>query len=232
MTATFRNWQAVQDEVLRRIHDRTWLPGDLIPNEADLAKEFGCARVTVNRALRALADAGLLDRRRKAGTRIATHPVRKVTLNIPVIRLEIEGGGGAYGHNLLKREHKRPPATVRKRMRLPPDADALHLVALHLSNAQPHALEDRWINLEAVPDAANVDFSIISANEWLVLNAPFTNGDISLSATNATRAEAAALQTTTGDALFKMERHTWVNDTSVTFVRMTFAPGYRMQSNI
>ena len=38
---SFRNWQSVQEEVLRRIHAREWKPGDLIPNEADLAAEFG-----------------------------------------------------------------------------------------------------------------------------------------------------------------------------------------------
>ena len=62
----FNSWQSVQEEVLARIHSRQWKPGDLIPNEADLAQEFGCARATVNRALQNLADEGLLDRRRKA----------------------------------------------------------------------------------------------------------------------------------------------------------------------
>lgn len=61
---TFRNWQSVQDEARHRILAREWVPDDLIPNEADLAVEFGSARTTVTRALRTLAEAGLLDRRR------------------------------------------------------------------------------------------------------------------------------------------------------------------------
>ena len=90
---SFRNWQSVQEEGLRRIHARVWKPGDLIPNEVDLALEFGCARTTVNRALRSLAESGLLDRRRKAGTRVAAQPVAKATLDITVIRMEVEGRG-------------------------------------------------------------------------------------------------------------------------------------------
>ncbi len=74
----------MHDEVLRRIHCRDWEPGEQIPNEADLALEFGCARATVNRALRTLAESGVLDRKRKAGTRVALHPVGKATLNIPI----------------------------------------------------------------------------------------------------------------------------------------------------
>ena len=69
MTEAIRTWQGVMEEVRRRIHARDWPPGALIPNEADLAAEFGVARVTVNRALRTLAEAGLLDRRRKAEQR-------------------------------------------------------------------------------------------------------------------------------------------------------------------
>ena len=72
MTApVLTSWQAVADEVLARIRRRDWAPGDLIPNEVDLAGEMGCARTTVNRALRHLAEAGYLERRRKAGTRVA-----------------------------------------------------------------------------------------------------------------------------------------------------------------
>ena len=101
---TFNNWQAVQDEVLRRINNRLWKPGDLIPNETELATEFGCARATVNRALQNLADSGLLDRRRKAGTSVAKHPVRKATLDIPVIRNEIISKGLAYRYSLISSE--------------------------------------------------------------------------------------------------------------------------------
>ncbi|MBS4011138.1 MAG: GntR family transcriptional regulator, partial [Roseovarius sp.] len=60
----FNTWQLIQDKVLRRIHAREWPPGTGIPNEADLSREFGCARATVNRALRALAEARLIERRR------------------------------------------------------------------------------------------------------------------------------------------------------------------------
>ena len=54
-TTEFNTWQSVQEEVLRRINSREWKPGELIPNEAELSLEFGCARATVNRALRGLA---------------------------------------------------------------------------------------------------------------------------------------------------------------------------------
>ena len=67
-------WEDIRAEVLRRIRVRDWPPGAMIPTEEELATEFGVARATVNRALRELAVAGVLERRRKAGTRVAALP--------------------------------------------------------------------------------------------------------------------------------------------------------------
>ena len=60
----------VKAVILGRIRGGELAPGDTVPGEAALAGEFGCARVTVNRALRELAEAGVVERRRRAGTRV------------------------------------------------------------------------------------------------------------------------------------------------------------------
>ena len=218
--------------MLSRIHARVWGPGDLIPSEADLATEFGCARATVNRALRAIADAGLLDRRRKAGSRVATHPVRKATLHIPVIRKEIEARKQTYDYSLLARRTNRPPADIRARLQLPATQKALHVTSLHRADDQPYVIEDRWINTAALSEIEQVDFSLQSANEWLVMHAPFTKGDIAFSATNATPQQAKILATQSGQALFVIERSTWNRSVAITAVRLIYHPGYRMQTQL
>ena len=187
---TANSWQAVRAEVLRRIRAREWPPGEPIPHEADLALELGCARATVNRALREVAESGLIERRRRAGSRVALHPVRKATLDIPVIRVEIESRGEAYDFSLITREETTPPPSIRARFKAP-DARLLHVTGLHLADGQPHALEDRWIDAQAVPDTLTTDFTRISPNEWLVLSVPFEGGDIAFSATTASADPAA-----------------------------------------
>jgi len=229
-TPTFRNWQSVQDEVLRRIHSREWKPGDLIPNETDLALEFGCARTTVNRALRSLADSGLLDRRRKAGTRVALQPVAKATLDIAVIRTEIEDRGQKYGYQLIERRELVPPIAVSAAMSTDAKEPLLHIRALHLANDAPYALELRWINPYVVPDALKESFKSMSANEWLLKYAPYTHGEIAFCATAATRDEALVLNCPEQSALFAIDRLTWDNDASVTKVRLIFEPGHQIRT--
>lgn len=230
--AAIKNWQSVQQEVLNRIQSRVWKPGDLIPNEAELASEFGCARATVNRALQSLADSGLLERRRKAGTRVATHPVRKATLDIPILRNEITGKGYAYRYSLVKSETVVPPSDMIARMRLKPNEQILHLVGLHMANGKPYVFENRWINQNVVPAVQGVDFSNQSPNEWLVENIPFTSGDIAFSAVSAGAYEAEVLSCKTGEGLFVIDRSTWKNEGSITSVRLVFAPGYRIHTEL
>ncbi|HCP82350.1 MAG TPA: GntR family transcriptional regulator [Octadecabacter sp.] len=229
-TPTFRNWQSVQTEVLRRIHAREWKPGELIPNEADLALEFGCARTTVNRALRAVADSGLLDRRRKAGTRVAIQPAAKATLTIPVIRNEIEERGQTYDYHRIERHLAAPPAAVSDAMKSPADHPLLHVCALHIADNVPYAFEDRWINPDVVPDALNESFEAVSANEWLLKHTPYTHGEIVFAATSATRDEAAFLKCPEKSALFTIDRVTWDGEFAVTKVRVLYGPDHQIRT--
>lgn len=222
----------MQDEVLRRIHAREWPPGELIPNEADLAIEFGCARSTVNRALRSLAESGILDRKRKAGTRVAAQPVAKATLNIAVIRHEVEERGQKYGYQLISRCVAVPPVNVSGSMNTKADDALLHVRALHLADNAAYALEDRWINVGVVPDASAEEFDVLSANEWLLQHAPYTHGEIAFSAVQANAHDAEILGVDLSSALFAIDRITWDDSNSVTKVQLLFAPGYQLRTQL
>jgi GntR family histidine utilization transcriptional repressor len=220
--------QTIAGEVRRRIVEREWRQGDRIPDEADLATEFGAARATVNKALQLLADEGLLDRRRRAGTRVAVNPVRKATFTIPIIREQIEQAGMAYSHRVVAQRLSPVPADVAARLALPAGAPLIHLRTVHYGDGRPFQLEDRWINPGAVPAVAAVDFRHVNPNEWLVRNAPYLRADLSFSAANADARDARLLETTPGQALLILERTTWNDLGAITTVRIACHPGYVM----
>ena len=221
-------WEDIRREVLARIRSRAWPLGALIPTEATLAQEFGVARATVNRALSELARSGVLERKRKAGTRVAALPVRKATLDIPVIRAEVEARGEAYSLRLLRCKLAQPPVPVLAR--LGQDVgDMLHVETLHLASGRGFVLEDRWLNPAILPTPLP-DFAAISANEWLVAHISYASGDISFAAEPASDAAAAALGIAQGSAVFVTERCTWAPDAPITWVRLIHAPGYRLST--
>lgn len=224
-------WEAIRAEVLRRIRVRDWPPGELIPTEEDLATEFGVARATVSRALRELAEAGVLERRRKAGTRVAALPIRKATLDIPVIRQEVEAQGKTHAFRLLERVEGVPPVPVASRLGLAPGARLLWLETLHLADGRPFVHEARWLNPAVLP-APLPDFAAVSANEWLVAHVAYATGDIAFTAEGAGAREAAVLGVPEGTALFITERMTWTAQAPITLVRLAHAPGYRLQTMV
>ena len=222
-------WEAIRAEVLRRIRVRDWPPGATIPNEEDLAVEFGVARATVNRALRELAVAGVLERKRRAGTRVAVLPVRKATLDIPVIRQEVEARGQGHSFRLLCQETRGIPEPVASRLGIAAGVRMIWMETLHLADGQPFVYEARWLNPAVIPLQVP-DFSKIIVNEWLVAHVGYALGDIAFSASGASLREAEVMGVAAGTALFITERSTWSPEAPITAVRLAHAPGYRVQT--
>ena len=214
--------------VLERIRGGQWVPGNLLPSEVDLASEFGCARATVNRALRELSEEGVVDRRRKSGTRVKTSPVRQVRFEIPLIRAEVEAAGAVYRYALVSSEVVAAPDWLRARLVISVNTRVRHLECMHYSNGAPFLFEDRWINLAAVCGAEQIDFSAVSPNEWLVRELPFTNAEVRYSATAANAALSRFLQVAPGDPVLTSDRTTWLGGVPLTNARLYFSSGYQM----
>lgn len=227
MVAT-RSYREIKADMLRRITGGEWPPGSLLPNETHLAQEYGSARATINRAMRELVEDGLVERKRKAGSRVRLLPLRQMRLDIPLVRNEIEEQGAEYRYALVRSDILKAPDWLRARLNLDADTQLRHVTCVHFADGQPYQFEDRWINLKATPGARIADFGATGPNEWLVRQVPFSNVEVSFSANSATPEQAQHLGCAPGDSLFQIERQTFWQGQSVTFVRLLYHRGYRM----
>jgi len=221
-------YKEVKADILAKIVKGDWGRGDLVPNEVDLAETYGCARATVNRAMRELADDGIIERKRKAGTRVRMAPIRQVRFNIPIVRDEIESRGAAYRYSLVSRNVEVAPYWLRARLQLPKGGKVLHLICMHYANGIPYEHEDRWINLSALPTAEAADFGAGAPTEWLVSAVPFSEAEINFSAGMADQKLSDYLDCSTGDPVFNIERSTWWESDAITYVRFSYRPGHRL----
>lgn len=224
---TFRE---VAAEIMRRITTGPWGPGTLLPGEVELAEEFGCSRTTVNRAMREVTDLGLVERRRKSGTRVRLSPLREVRFEMPQVRAEIERAGGRYRYALIERQALLMPEWLRSRMGLPLAAQAVHVICVHHASGEPFQMENRWINAAALPEALDQDFTTVSPSEWLIATVPFSQVEASFQATRAGLLEVTHLGFEIGEPVFVAERNTWWQDAPITHVRLSYRRGYRMTS--
>lgn len=224
--------QGIREAIRERIVAGEWKLGELIPGEVEFAEEYACSRTTVNRALQALAEEGIVERKRKGGTRVRPVPMPQAQLRIPLLREQVEARGKSYEPRILLRESRVPPDAIRHRMKLGPAARSSYIETLHLADANPFAFERRWVNLQTVPEFDSAVLSGLSANEWLVRTVPFSRGEVTLRARNAGATVADRLGTASDAALFTMDRTTWLDDRSVTAMTLYYAPGYRLDFEI
>lgn len=221
---------SIRESILGRIQSGEWGLGTLIPAEMRLAEEYGCARTTVNRALQALADEGLLIRKRKGGTRVCNMPVRYAKFEIPLLREQVEATGRVYHHRILGMEMKVPPQDICARLKISNHQKAMYLETVHMADVEPFAFETRWINTQAVPTILEAPLEVMSANEWLVKTVPFSSGDVMFGAMSATKTIAQAMQTKTGTALFTIDRTTWFGDEFITTMTLYYKEGFQLST--
>jgi len=202
-----------------------WPAGHKIPVEQELMRDYACSRMTVNKALRGLIQAGLLESRKRAGTFVGTPRLHRAALEIPDIRAEVMAQGKAYRLELQSRIRRR--ATKADSALLQgAEGEVLALTCRHFAADTPYALEERLINLLAVPEAEGVDFSSEAPGSWLLRHVPWTEAEHRITATNASAKEAEQLGLEPGGACLVLERWTWRGTDRITYVRQIY-PGDR-----
>lgn len=217
----------IRADIEGRIRSGEWSPGFRIPFEHELVAHYGCSRATVGKALTALAAAGLIERRRRAGSFVARPRVQSAVLEIPDIAAAVAARGESYRFELIERRTRSiDPADPVEATLSGANGAILSIEGRHVAGGQPWALESRLLNLEVVPEAADLDFTAEGPGSWLLKHVPWTEAQHRILAINADSGVARRLQIPKGSACLQMERWTWRLGTGVTFVRQIF-PGDR-----
>ena len=218
--------QRILQEVQEKIISGTWPPGYRIPFETDMARDYGCSRMTVNKALTQLTRAGLLVRNRKSGTFVKAPQSLSAAMEISDIRQEVERAGKAYSYHLLNDTSGKVDVETLEPLVPRSFQHVRQLTCLHLADGQPFCLEQRIINIEAVPDVAKVDFTTEAPGHWLLQQVPWNAAEHQIFACAANRETADMLHIETGAACLVIERTTRNQDADVTWARLTY-PGDR-----
>ena len=204
----------IRRDIEARIHSGEWKPGHRIPFEHELVARYGCSRATVSKALGALAKAGLIERRRKAGSFVAQPQFQSAVLQIPDLPELIEARGDAYAWQLGNCRSDTRDADI-----APP---ALFVDGVHLVEGEPFALEQRWISLATVPGIGKDTFAGEPPGTWLLHHIPWSTATHRIRAIEASQTEAQALEVRLHAACLELWRTTWRDRTAVTKVRQVF----------
>lgn len=216
--------ERILGDIEGRILSGEWPPGIRIPFEHELSAQYGCARMTVNKALTQLAKAGLIERRRKVGSFVTRPLSRSAVLEIPDVKSEVAALGRPYRFEILSRRRRRGARADAARLDGIGSGPLLELTCLHWAGSKPFCLEERLINLLATPDAAEEKFEEMAPGAWLLARAPWTSAEHRISARAADGRQAERLGLAEHAACLTIERRTWSGEAPITYVRLTY-PG-------
>ena len=215
----------IRSDMEAKILSGDWPPGYRIPVEHELANQYGCSRMTVSKVLSRLAEIGLIERRKRAGSFVSRPRVQSAVLEIPDIRAEIIRRGHVYRYELVSRGRRKATAVDRATLLVQNDTKILALTCRHFADRHVFAFEERLLNLSAVPAADDVDFRTVPPGTWLLDHVPWTEAEHSIRAISAGSDYAKVLGLPKDTACLSVDRRTWRDELSVTHVRQTF-PGH------
>lgn len=220
MTPTLH--ERIRGDIERAILSGELPPGGRLPTEKDLMERYDCARMTVSKALTELAVAGLISRKKRAGSFVAQPKVHSMVLDIPDLEQEVLLRGQSYRFELVSRTVRRASARLANEMQLEVGGELLELEGLHYADDAPFAHEIRQVSLAAVPEIAGVDFDSNSPGAWLLGHVPWTEAETRIAAVAASSSVARSLDVAAGTACLFVERRTWRGEASITLVAQHF----------
>jgi GntR family histidine utilization transcriptional repressor len=224
-------FQQVKNHIARKIQDGTLRAGDRLPSEHALVAQFGISRMTVNRALRELAEQGRIVRMAGVGSFVAEPKPQFTLLHIVNLASEIRARGHDYRCEMLVLERVAATLEVASALEVRTGESVYHSVCVHLENGVPIQLEDRYVNPRIAPEFIRQDFTHQQPSEFLVRTVPFDEIEHVVDAVLPTPEQATRLQMDPGQPGLLLTRRTWNGSTPVTLVRCLHpASRYRLGS--
>ncbi|WP_028535075.1 histidine utilization repressor [Paludibacterium yongneupense] len=219
-------YQRIKQFILDGIRNREYLPGCKIPPELELARLFGVSRMTVNKAIRDLAEAGILLRFAGDGTYVAERKTDSPLLDVNNIAQEIH----FRGHNHSTTQHllctEAASEEIALRLGMHVGDPVFHSLLVHFEDGVPVQLEDRFVNPAWAPFYMEQDFEQITPNHYLMLHCPLTDLEHSVEAVHANAEEQRLLGIDATEPCLLVLRRSWSHKNLVSYARLTH-PGHR-----
>lgn len=217
-------YERIKQVVSARIRTGKWSEGDRLPSENQLVAALGVSRMTVNRALRELADSGAIVRSMGVGSFVAETRAASPLLEVRNIADEVQRRGHRHSTRLVllgaEDTADQPFAADSTTSRV------YRSVIVHFEDDTAIQLEDRIVNPAIVPEYLEQDFSSFTPNDYLSRVAPLTRTELVIEAVLPGEAQAVLLGIEPHEPCLQIRRRTWSADGLVSVARLT-QPGAR-----
>jgi GntR family histidine utilization transcriptional repressor len=218
----------VKRHILDNIGSGNWQTSARIPSENDIVKSFGVSRMTANRALRELRDAGILVRIAGVGSFVADAHARAHPLEIRSIADEIRARGHVHRSEIVSLQRLRSNAELANDFCVREGSDLFRSLIVHFENDRPIQLEDRHVLAKLAPDYMNLDFARTTPHDYLVKVAPLQEAEHLLRAQMPDERTRELLAMQRDEPCLVVMRRTWTAGQIASVARLYY-PGSRYE---
>jgi GntR family transcriptional regulator len=151
----------LRDALVERIASGQWTPGTVVPNEGDLAREFGVSQGTIRKALKLLEAMRLITRRQGHGTVVNDPSAEELAARYDNVR---NADGNNIPDEVKTGEVTQQPSTELERVRLRLTGDE-HVCRFHrrrVHDGRAYMVEDVSLPAILFPGLANVQGPSVS----------------------------------------------------------------------
>ncbi|MDR1852095.1 MAG: GntR family transcriptional regulator [Propionibacteriaceae bacterium] len=221
-------YAAVRDRLAGRIEKLQ--PGDQLPPEGELCKEYKVSRITLRRAVEDLIHEGLLVRQQGRGTFVTqptdAEPAKAAYTNgVRGFYRQQLAAGNQVATSVLANEIAND-GKIATLLGLGPGADLIRLARLRYVNGELHHLSAMWLDAARFPRVLVHDFSSGSLFEFLetTYSLALVRDDLLVRLSKASDEASAALGVDFGETLLAMDSTVFGTEGPLVFGTTYFAP--------
>jgi GntR family transcriptional regulator len=217
-------YHQVKEILTKRIQEKRWRPGDLIPTEQELIDEFHVSRTTIRQAITEMVQEGLLEKRQGKGTTVKSQKLVGSLGRLTGFAEEVMEEGYLPYSKLIRVEFRNDLYTDKKMLQLPEEAGVAIIERIRFVDDEPIAFErtcwpEEIGKLLKQHDLDGAKFYEILEDHEIYLK----KANETISAVNATPYEADLLGISGGESLLEMVRLSYgMDDRPIEYTRTKF----------
>lgn len=137
-------YQQLYDIFRKKIDNREWDIGDMLPTEKELMETYGVSRNTVRDVLDKLTNKGLIYRKRALGTFVAQPTVEQGLVRIINFTEDMENRGLTPSSSVLSSKLIPASLEIANKLQIAEGEELAYLRRLRLANNEPMSIEDSF----------------------------------------------------------------------------------------
>ncbi|CDQ21060.1 transcriptional regulator, GntR family [Halobacillus karajensis] len=141
----------IEEYLKRKIEEREFGVGELIPSERELSERFQVSRMTVRQAVTNLVNAGVLYREKGKGTFVAERKIEQPLKGLTSFTEDMRQRGMSSSSKLIAFEAMVAPGEIREKLKLKDEEEIYCVRRIRMADRKPMAIETTFMPVKLLP---------------------------------------------------------------------------------